>query len=54
MARILPQEAKKRAEYSGIPFSSASKKASSEEKGKTVAPRNAEKKSASSAIEYSL
>ena len=53
MARIFPLEAANIAFVSGISLASAAINATSEEKGKIVAARNAERKRASSAILYS-
>ena len=50
MAKIFPLEATPNAVYIGIPFSRASKNATSEENGTIVAAKKADKKSASSAI----
>ena len=54
MARILPLEAKISAVDVGISLAKAATKATSEEKGRTVAAKKAVKKSAISAIKYSL
>ncbi len=54
IARILPHEAKTSALKGGISFARAATKATSEEKGRMVAAKKAEKKSASSAMKYSL
>ena len=54
MARILPHDAKTSALKGGISFAKAATKATSEEKGSIVAAKNAEKKSATSAMKYSL
>ncbi len=53
MAKTLPIDALSSAFISGISFCRAAKKATSEEKGKIVAAKKAEKKSATSAILYS-
>jgi len=50
MAKILPLEAKNIAEESGISFFRAKTNAASEEKGKSVAERNAVIKRATSCI----
>ena len=54
MAKIFPSDALRSAFIRGISFCRATKKATSEEKGKMVAAKKAEKKSAISAILYSL
>lgn len=50
MARMFPLEATSKAVESGISFIKAAIKATSEEKGKIVAAKKAEKKSAVSAM----
>lgn len=50
MARIFPLEALSIAFTNGISFESAARKATSEENGKIVAAKKAEKKSATSVI----
>jgi len=54
MAKTFPLEAKIIAFKNGISFAKAAINATSDEKGKMVAAKKAEKKRASSAILYSL
>ena len=53
IAKILPHDAAKMAFKKGISFTKAAINATSEEKGKIVAAKKAEKKSASSVMKYS-
>lgn len=53
IAKILPNDADKMALKKGISFAKAAINATSEEKGKMVAAKKAEKKSASSVMRYS-
>ncbi len=53
MAKTFPLDAKIIAFKIGISFAKAATKATSDEKGKIVAARNAEKKRANSAMKYS-
>jgi len=54
MANIFPLDAKSIAFIKGISFAKAATNATSDEKGKIVAAKKAEKKSATSAMKYSL